>query len=958
MNELSPDPNSKEAKEAKHENKRKSLALLITDGEKIRARKTTLKTPRNASRKQSRKKSTPRVHDGAVPRIDHKRRQSRQPTSQSRSRYESKVERASDKKRSTRDGRRWQRSRRRTRNPRWESDAAPVDDTPGGGYDYGRSQHGGDSARGGQDSPGQSDGSRTKMTTGQLALLEKKQKLYNEKDALKLCGVRKMTINPIDAVDLSRFPDNAFITSRYTWWNFLPKNLYEQFHRLPNVWYITVSCLQIIPPLINNTTSWRDFDTALPLLILLGVTALKDYVEDFRKHESDRNANSRSVCKMDGCTGIFQLVEWKTLRVGNIVQLFEDCDVPADMVMLSSSTPEGIAYVQTTALDGETNLKLKVAVKGTRAEVTAHSLAAVKGRIVCEQPSSALDNFSGSLKLEAHPRAAQLDIRNFILKGSRIRNTDWIYGVVVYTGTETRLHFKASKQRAKRSVVDKAINSYVLIIFGILLLLVIISVVAGYLLSIKRYSSLDGALQGTGEESAGYETPWTFLLHFVLLYNNLVPISLMVTVDIVRFLQGYFIESDPVFMKAGVDDDRQVSRGAQKTARGGIRAQARNAALSETLGQVDFLFADKTGTLTQNSMTFAAASIGGRIYASKELSMLQSAAADIDSMESSCSSRASSRIDGHFPVGVNLRSSTFDSSEDVRPLEQRIPKGTADRSTHRVGFHEAAAPSSGEATGSRSDSFLQYEDTTGRFTMEDATFAVDGSLTPRLDRVANSHTVVAQVSTEGQPISPTDTMSLTRTVEESWDSINDNLQLFRVRAAASPNISANSAAPFVQARPMNSHPSAHGDESWVAASSCLMQRLRSEAHYHMSELPSESNGYMTSHSRNVLRSIPVHTTSSEGESILQNSDASNGSSTSRTSSSPGEVTARAVTAPTDKIPAMRFGEVFGLPSAEGSSFKEHRKKESALPSDSDFDVSDYSDWRPRQSAHSHVLCVD
>lgn len=56
-------------------------------------------------------------------------------------------------------------------------------------------------------------------------------------------------------------------------------------------------------------------------------------------------------------------------------------------------------------------------MKETRGEVTYAGIGAVRGKVVCEQPTIVLDSFSGTLKLDAHPRATPLDGSNFILKG-------------------------------------------------------------------------------------------------------------------------------------------------------------------------------------------------------------------------------------------------------------------------------------------------------------------------------------------------------------------------------------------------------------------------------------------------------------------------------------------------------------------------------------------------------------
>ena len=89
------------------------------------------------------------------------------------------------------------------------------------------------------------------------------------------------------------------------------------------------------------------------------------------------------------------------------------------------------------------------------------------------------------------------------------------------------------------------------------------------------------------------------ILTYVILFNNFIPLSLIVTLEFVKVALGVFINND-LDMYYEVND---------------TPATTRTSSLVEELGQVDYIFSDKTGTLTRNIMEFKMCSIGGIAYA-------------------------------------------------------------------------------------------------------------------------------------------------------------------------------------------------------------------------------------------------------------------------------------------------------------------------------------------------------
>ncbi|XP_071990431.1 phospholipid-transporting ATPase IB isoform X5 [Engystomops pustulosus] len=252
-----------------------------------------------------------------------------------------------------------------------------------------------------------------------------------------------------------------------------------------------------------------------------------------------------------------------------------------------------MCYIETSNLDGETNLKIRQGLPATSNLQSIDDLVKLNGRIECEGPNRHLYDFTGNLRLDSNsPVAVGPD--QILLRGAQIRNTQWVVGIVVYTGHDTKLMQNSTKAPLKRSNVEKVTNVQILVLFCILLVMALVSSV-GALLWNRNYEESNWYLTASEAISSnfGYN-----LLTFIILYNNLIPISLLVTLEVVKFTQALFINWDRDMYYAETDTP----------------AMARTSNLNEELGQVKYLFSDKTGTLTCNVMHFKKCSIGGLTY--------------------------------------------------------------------------------------------------------------------------------------------------------------------------------------------------------------------------------------------------------------------------------------------------------------------------------------------------------
>lgn len=171
---------------------------------------------------------------------------------------------------------------------------------------------------------------------------------------------------------------NAITTSHYTWYGFLPVNLFQQFTRIANLYFLLLVCIMLVPDL----SPVSPITTVIPLSGVLAVTMLKDGFDDWRRHRSDRYENHRSVQVL--LAGLWKTVCWKDLEVGNVIRLSAGQPVPADILVLSTSDNQGVCYIATADLDGETNLKKRRGLAATRHVTSTNGLAQLGARLECE----------------------------------------------------------------------------------------------------------------------------------------------------------------------------------------------------------------------------------------------------------------------------------------------------------------------------------------------------------------------------------------------------------------------------------------------------------------------------------------------------------------------------------------------------------------------------------------------
>ena len=343
-----------------------------------------------------------------------------------------------------------------------------------------------------------------------LELVEKPERKKVQRD------VRELYVNNAKRNKAKyKFANNYVKTSKYTWYDFFPKSLLLQFMRVANIYFLFImffQCINVISPLNSSTAIF-------PLCVVLSISIIRELMEDIARHKQDDKENNILVSRYDSVKGSYVTDASKNIEVGDVILVKENDTIPADCVLLSCANLNRVAFIETANLDGEKDLKPRNCVPQlSKFFKEANDTLRISGKITCNKPIADLKEFNGKIEL-SRTHSYPLSLKQFLYKGTKLKNTKWALGVTVYSGKESKVVLNSQKGAPKISDLEKTVNNLIFVIFSFQVVLCLILAILNSAWYKSNFSTAIYLAQDlntviTSNAISGALTFFTFLLLF------------------------------------------------------------------------------------------------------------------------------------------------------------------------------------------------------------------------------------------------------------------------------------------------------------------------------------------------------------------------------------------------------------------------------------------------------------